>query len=315
MSIYQVLLSFLVGAGFFGIHIFLRQISSKFRTIDDQFSGMEIQIIANQISVFYNNISNISFTSPIRNEYGYIAVSNKEISRVYAAAPPCAPPENQPFTAFQVYEILQDLIPPVLDELQEIETQLKKDEIRQYVIQKLVSKVVKNQRSYPLNFAENLNNFTIFEKNIKFAITRQILPTLALAAKRENKKAEVIMKNAVAAYTRKSEIDIDADLTATSDGKSATLHDIIPSHDPEPLEILLAQEKEKIEQAVLDDLSEVQKARLIAEFDERRRVETGELFEVEQIETVKKPVKPAYRRQPKPLAAAQPLLFHQGVAL
>lgn len=314
MEISQIVLSAVLGFMLFCGHIFLLKISPKVRKIDNKLSDWENDKIEQFLGLA---VAVRPLIRIIANNYGYIAVGNAEISRVYAHAPPCAPPENQPFTAFQVYEILQDLIPPVLDELQEIETQLKKDEIRQYVIQKLVSKVVKNQHSYPLNFAENLNNFTIFEKNIKFAITRQILPTLSIASRKENKKAEVIMKNAVAAYTRKSEIDIDADLTATSDGKSATLHDIIPSHDPEPLEILLARETRKEKEAVLAALSDEQKTQLLIEFDERRQVETNELFEVEMVEPASRPVNPnKYRRQPKPkpLTAAQPSLF-AGVAI
>jgi hypothetical protein len=310
MEISQIVLSAVLGFMLFCGHIFLLKISPKVRKIDNKLSDWENDKIEQFLGLA---VAVRPLIRIIANNYGYIAVGNAEISRVYAHAPPCAPPEQPVLTAFQVYELLQILVPPILDELQETENQLKKDEIRNYTIQKLTSKVAKNPHSYPLNFAENLNNFSIFEKNIKKCIHFQILPTLAIATKRENKKAETITKDAVDAMLR-TDVALDAELPADN-GKATTLHDLVGSDKYEPLQILLAQEMRRKEQAALASLSESEKNRLLNEFDERRQSETGELFDIEPTEQVEKPVKPAYRRQPKPLAAAQPLLFHQGVAL
>ena len=247
----------------------------------------------------------------IANNYGYIAIGNKEISRVYANAPPTAPPKKPVFTEFQIYEILQSLIPPVLDELQEQENQLQKEEIRNYVIAKTTLKVLNNQHSYPLDFS-NPKNFSLFEKNIKFCIIRQILPTLAIATKHKNKKAKKITKDAAIAWHRR-DVDIDADLPAADGEKMRTYHDIIPGNAPEPLSILIQLEQSQAKQAALAGISETDKNRIIAEYDASRRVETGELFETEPTEPAEKPVNlNKYRRQPKPLAAAQPSLFIEG---
>lgn len=249
----------------------------------------------------------------IVNNYGYIAIGNAEISRVYANAPPCAPPKKTIFTEFQIYEILQSLIPPILDELQDTEKKLRKEEVRNYVITKLTIKVAKNQRSYPLNFS-NSNNFTIFEKNIKLCIQRQILPTLESASRRRNKKAQKITQYAAAAWYR-WDVSMDETLPSLDNGKPTTYHDIIPSDTPDALQLLILKEQKRAEEAALAALTDDEKERLIAEYDATRRVETGELFEVETTEPAAKPVNPAkYRRQPKPVRAAEPLLF-QGVTL
>ena len=126
MNFYQILISFLIGSGLFGFHLFLRQISPNFRKKDDRISETEIQIISNQLSVFYNKIgkSKIRFASPIINEYGFIAVGNKEISRVYAAAPPCAPPAN---------ELISTLLPTIFDELSAENSDFSKSAIQNYI--------------------------------------------------------------------------------------------------------------------------------------------------------------------------------------
>ena len=254
----------------------------------------------------------------IINNYGYIAIGTTEINRVYANAPPCAPPKKPVFTEFQVFEMLQALLPPVLDELSEIENQLKKEEIRNYVTAKTTLKVSKNQRSYPLDFS-NPKNFSIFEKNIKLCVKKQILPTLESASRRKNKKAQKITQYAAAAWYR-WDISMDETLPSLDNGKPTTYHDIIPSDTPEPLSILLIQEKHKAEQAALAALTDDEKARLIADYDAQRASETGELFEFEvaecgDCETLPPPEKNKYRRKPKPQATMQPLLFIGGAAI
>ena len=252
--------------------------------------------------------------SVIINNYGYIAVGNAEISRVYANAPPCAPPKKTIFTEFQIYEILQSLIPPILDELQDKETQLKKEEVRNYVIQKLTNKIYKNPRSYPILWA-NAREFNVFEKSVKLCIVHYILPSIKAGATRKNKKAEKIMKDAVAAW-RRWDVDIDAELPGDNN-KPTTYHDIIRGNAPEPLFILLMREKAATARKILNALSTEQKARLIADYDAQRASETGELFEFEvaecgDCETLPPPEKNKYCRKPKPQATMQPLLFIGG---
>ena len=252
----------------------------------------------------------------IINTDGYIACGSIAIDEVYANAPPTAPPQKQKYAIFQVFEMLQALLPPVLDELSETENQLKKQEIRNYATEKLAAKVAANQRSYPLDFS-NLKNFALFEKNIKFCIIKQILPTLAIASHKANKKAENILKDAVAAG-RRTDVALDAPLPS-DDGKVTTYHDIIGSDDGNPLLILLALERKKAEEAALAALTAEQKARLIEQFDACRRAETKELFEVAECgdcETLPLPENTnKYRRKPKPQAAIQPLLFMGGGVL
>jgi hypothetical protein len=251
--------------------------------------------------------------SVIVNNYGYIALGTTEINRVYANAPPCAPPEKPVFTEFQIYEILQSLIPPILDELQDKETQLKKEEIRNYVTQKLTNKVHKNPRSYPILWA-NAREFNIFEKSVKLCIVHYILPSIKAGTTRKNKKAEKIMKDAVAAW-RRWDVDIDAELPG-DDNKPTTYHDIIRGNTPEPLSILLMQEKHKAEQAALAALTDDEKARLIADYASRQKSKNGLLFEVAErgdCETLPLPENAnKYRRKPKPQATMQPLLFIGG---
>ncbi len=206
----------------------------------------------------------------IMNNHGYIAVGSVATKQVYANAPPAAPPIDY------VLDILSALVPPILDDLSEFEFKLKKEEIKKYVIQKLTLKVAANNRSYPLDFSIP-SNFNTFEKNIKYCIIRQILPTLSYALKRANKKAQPVMRDAVAAWHR-ADISLDATLPC-NDGKPRTGHDIIPGRTPDPLAILLLQEKVAGEQAILDTLSDDDKERLLSEYDARRRTETGELFE------------------------------------
>ena len=248
----------------------------------------------------------------IINNYGYIAVGTTEINRVYANAPPCAPPKKPVFTEFQIYEILQSIIPPILDGLQDTENQLKKEEIRNYIIQKLVAKIYKNPRSYPIVWS-NARDFNVFEKSVKLCIVRYILPTLESASRRKNKKAQKITQYAAAAWYR-WDVDIDAELPG-DDNKTVTYHDIIGSSDGEPLSILLATEQHNTEEAALAALSGEDKARLIEQFDARRRAETNELFEfVECGDCTPPPPENAnkYRHKPKPQATMQPLLFIGG---
>ena len=306
INVFVVLIALIFLALPFAAYLLARQ-SAKFREFELRFNCAAEQAVCGFIATVR------PLVHVIVNNYGYIAVGNKEISRVYAAAPPTAPPKKPIFTEFQIYEILRSLIPPILDELSEKENQLKKQEIRNYTTQKLVPKIAKNQRSYPLNFAENPANFTIFEKNIKFCIIKQILPTLAIASRKKNKKAEQILKEAVAAYTR-WDVDIDADLPAADGEKMRTYHDVIPGNAPEPLSILIQLEQSQAKQVALAALTAEQKARLIEQFDACRRTETGELFDVAEVakaETVPAQPSSKYRRKPKPvpLQVAQPSLF------
>ena len=309
IDVFVVLTALVFPALPFAAYLLARQ-SIKFRDFELRFDCAAEQAVCGFVATVR------PLVHVIVNNYGYIAVGNKEISRVYANAPPCAPPKKPVFTEFQIYEILQSLIPPILDELQETEIKLKKGEIRQYIIQKLVAKISKNQRSYPLDFS-NPKNFDIFDKNIRFCITKQILPTLARAEKRKNTKAEPILRAAVAAWNR-TDISMDATLPS-DDGKVTTYHDIIGTSDGNPLLILLALERKKAEEAALAALTAEQKARLIEQFDACRRAETKELFEVAECgdcETLPLPENTnKYRRKPKPQAAIQPLLFMGGGVL
>ena len=298
MSIYQVLLSFLMGSGLFMFHLFLRQISPKFKAADDRVSEREIQIISNIISVFYVKLHNSKFISPILNQYGFIAVSNKEISRVYAAAPPTAPPVN---------ELISSLLPTIFDDLSQENSDFSKPAIQQYITEKLITKSI----TYPYLFKFEWSKLDYFEKRLKFEINQFFLNIV-----RDGQTGGKVEPSLSAARAELSCFIVDLDSPVGDDGKPSTFHDILGSADDEPLQTLLKAERAAAEVVALAKLTELQKSRLISEYDSRRRTETGELFEIETAELTVKPVNPAkYRRQPKPLAAAQPLLFHQGVAL
>ena len=294
MSIYQILLSFILGSGLFAIHMLIRKISPKFKAADDKLSKREIQIIKNQISVFYNNISKISFISPILNNYGYLAVSNKEISRVYAAAPPTAPPAS---------EIIPALLPSLFDDLSQENSDFSKPAIQNYISEKLVTK----SKNYPDLFKFEWSKLDFFEKRLKFEIQQFFLNI----CRNDSTSGKVEPSLAAAREALScSIVNIDASINDAGDGKPTTFHDLIGTTDDEPLQTLIKAERAAAENTALNKLTELQKSRLIQQFDDQRRSETGELFEVE---TVAEPVKPGnpnkYRRRSVPLTAAQPQLF------
>ncbi len=128
MSILQILISLVLGSGLFGLHLFLRKLSPKFRNFDDEISTKEKNIIGG-LFIFYNKITKIAIV-PISNNYGYVAVANKEISRVYAAAPPTAPP---------ACEIIPALLPTIFDEMSVENPRFSKPAIQNYISAKLIT--------------------------------------------------------------------------------------------------------------------------------------------------------------------------------
>ena len=244
MSILQILISFVLGSGLFSIHIFLRKLSSRFRNFDNKISEKEQDII-DKIFVFYDKISKVVVIRILNNEYGYIAVANKEISRVYAAAPPVP----------AALELIPSLLPTIFDELTDLNFYFSRADIQKYISEKLIEKAEK----YPNLFTFSWENIGKFERKLKFEIFRfyqNILRDDEVAG-----KVEPCLAAARVALSHKI-VDLDA----------------IGSLDDEPLSNLLKCEKIAQETAVLNSLSDDEKARLLADFDDKLRFENYNLF-------------------------------------
>lgn len=258
------------------------------------FSAAEVFKNSSKIAVL------IPFISPILNNYGFIAVGNREISRVYSAAPPCAPPVN-------VSELISSLLPTIFDDLAIENSDLSKPAIQGYITEKLITKAV----NYPDLFKFSWDKLDFFENRLRFEINQFFL-NICRSGNTDG-KVEPLLARAREAL---SCFIVDLDDTVGEDGKATSFHDLIGSNTDEPLQTLLKAERINQENEALSRLTELQKSRLIEQYDASRRIQTGELFEVETAEA-EPPVKPGntkYRRlKPVPFEA-QPQLF-QGVAL
>ena len=191
-------------------------------------------------------------------------------------APPTAPPEYD-----NIYATMDALLPPIFDVLCDTDTtpsqifhHLHRPETQKYVKEKIARKARNYPHLLPLCWA-SAEEFLEFEKNVRGEIYRLLLTVI----KNKNaKKAAPILTDARQSLSR-HEVSIDATLPCAGDGEKAiSYHDIIADPAGDPLSILIEYEHLSTEAAIINALTENEKNRIIAEFEEKEKIKKCELF-------------------------------------
>ncbi len=198
-------------------------------------------------------------------------------------APPTAPPN---YNATQ--STLEAILPSICTEMADTDTtpsqifrHLDQPEIRNYIVEKIARKAYTYPHLLPLVW-HTTTEFQKFEKSIKGEIYRLLLTILK---NRNARKAAPILALARESLNR-NEVSIDATLpSADAGGKAITYHDLISDQSGDPLSMLIARENYVVEQAAIAALTDSDKARLIAEFDNKEKIKKCELFVDDYCET------------------------------
>lgn len=191
-------------------------------------------------------------------------------------APPTAPPN---YNATQ--STLEAILPSICTEMADTDTtpsqifrHLDQPEIRNYIVEKIARKAYTYPHLLPLVW-HTTTEFRKFEKSIKGEIYRLLLTILK---NRNAHKAAPILVFARESLNR-HEVSIDATLPCAGDGEKAiSYHDIIADPAGDPLSILIEYEHLSTEAAIINALTENEKNRIIAEFEEKEKIKKCELF-------------------------------------
>lgn len=212
-----------------------------------------------------------ALAAPLLSNDGFIAVPGFARSGHDSNAPPAGPPSNSQLPAWLPFYVSQQL--DILSET--TENILKNSRVSEYVATKIVEKFTRHLDLIPAFDAQNPCDF----KRLAAVIRKETGRLVKNIFRQNSGGGEAEIRAAREELTRR-EYSIDAALPGNGGAETRSFHDVLPCRGQEPLEILISRETEAENAAILAGLGDSEKAELFKKYDDLRRRETGELFEL-----------------------------------